>query len=128
MCLEHEDHTTVASDRVCYVEIRLFIFHPARSEWSGKHYVDDFVITEADLEEISWVKFQMAASFDMKDLGDLHYFLRIEVIQTPEGILINQRHYVLNMLFKFSMTDYKAITIPLDKNIKLYLGSGRLAT
>ena len=34
----------------------------------------------------------------MKDLGDLHYFLGIEVIRTPDDILLSQRHYVLNML------------------------------
>ena len=39
----------------------------------------------------------------MKDLGDLHYFLGIEVIRTPKGILISQRHYVLSMLFKFGI-------------------------
>ena len=54
-------------------------------------YVDDLVITDADLGEIDRVKLQLAASFDMKDLGDLHYFLRIEVIRTPEGILISER-------------------------------------
>ena len=46
------------------------------------------VIADADLNEIGCVKLQLAASFDMKDLGDLHYFLEIEVIRTPEGILI----------------------------------------
>ena len=46
-------------------------------------YVDDLVITGADLGEIDPVKLQLAASFDMKDLGDLHYFLGIEVIRTP---------------------------------------------
>ena len=53
-------------------------------------YVDDLVITGADLGEIDHVKLQLAASFDMKDLGDLHYFVGIEVIRTPEGILISQ--------------------------------------
>ena len=53
-------------------------------------YVDDLVIVDADLEEIGHVKSQLAASFDMKDLGDLHYFLGIEVVCTPEGILISQ--------------------------------------
>ena len=57
-------------------------------------YVDGLVITGADLCEIDRVKLQHAASFDMKDPGDLHYFLGIEVIRTPEGILISQRHYV----------------------------------
>jgi hypothetical protein len=55
-------------------------------------YVDDFIIIGANLDEINRVKCELAASFDMKDLGDLHYFLRIEVIPTPEGILISQRH------------------------------------
>ena len=53
------------------------------------------VITDADLGEVDRVKLQLAASFDMKDLGDFHYFLGIEVIRTLEGILISQRHYVV---------------------------------
>ena len=48
------------------------------------------VITDADLCEIDRVKLQLAASFDMKNLGDLHYFLGIEMIRTPEGILISE--------------------------------------
>ena len=59
----------------------------------------------------------------MKDLGDLHYFLEIEVIRTPKGILIIQHHYVLNMLFKFGMMDCKSVMTSLDKNITLRLGS-----
>ena len=82
-------------------------------------YVDDLVITEADLPKIDHVKFQLLASFEMKDLGDLHYFLAIEVIHTPNGILLTQRHYVLNMLYKFGMTDCRSVTTPLDRNLKL---------
>ena len=55
----------------------------------------------------------------MKDLGDLHYFLGIKVSRTPEGILISERHYVLSMLFKFGMADYKSISTPLERNLKL---------
>ena len=47
-------------------------------------------MTGTDLEEICRIKFLLAASFEMKDLGDLHYFLEIEVICGPEGILISQ--------------------------------------
>ena len=89
-------------------------------------YVDDLFITDADLGEIDCVKLQLAASFDMKDLGDLHYFLGIEVICTPEGILISQRHYVLSMLFKFGMADCKSVSTHLDRTVKLHPDSGKV--
>ena len=43
-------------------------------------YMDDLVITGPDLATISKVKSQLLEAFEMKDLGDLHYFLEIEVI------------------------------------------------
>ena len=89
-------------------------------------YVDDLVITVADLGVIDPVKFQLTASFNMKDLWDLHYFLGIEVIRTPEGILISQRHYVLSMLFEFGMANYKSVSTPLDRTVKLRLDSGKV--
>ena len=87
-------------------------------------YVNDLFIISADLDEVG----QIAASFDMKDLGGLHYFFRIEVINTPEGILISQRHYVLSILFKFGMTKRKSISTPLDRNAKLCPTEARHAT
>jgi hypothetical protein len=84
------------------------------------------IITGADLDDISRVKRELAALFDMKDLGDLHYFLGIEVIRTHEGILISQRHYALDMLFKFGMADCKPISTPMDRTIKHRPDSGRV--
>ena len=82
--------------------------------------MDNQVITGPDLAEINRVKSQLSAAFEMKDLGDLHYFLGIEVIHIPNSILLTQRHYVLNMLYKFEMTDCRSISTPLDKNLKLH--------
>ena len=87
-------------------------------------YVDALVIARADLEEIRRVKSQLATSIEMKDLGDLHYFLGIEVIRTPEGILISQRHNALSMLFQFGMANCKPISTPLGRNMKLRQGLG----
>ena len=56
----------------------------------------------------------------MKDLGDLHYFLAIEVIQPPDHILLSRRHYVLNILYTFRMTECRPICRPLDQNQKLH--------
>ena len=77
-------------------------------------YVDDLVITEPELAEIGQVKSQLSDAFEMKEPRDLHYFLGIEVIRTPDGILLSQRHYVLNMLYKFGMTECRPISTPLD--------------
>ena len=62
----------------------------------------------------------------MKDLGDLHYFLGIEIIRTSQGIWMSQRQYVLNMLGKYGMLDCKSISVPLDQNGKVSADVGSL--
>ena len=64
-------------------------------------YIDDLVVTGPDLAKIGQVKSQLSDAFEVKDLGDLHYFLEIEVIHAPDGILLSQQHYMLNMLYRF---------------------------
>ena len=53
-------------------------------------YVDDLVITEPGLTDIGRAKSQLSDAFEMKDLGDLHFFLGIEVIHTLDDILLSQ--------------------------------------
>ena len=67
-------------------------------------YVDDLIVTGSNKDEIAHVKKVLGAEFDMKDLGELKYFLGIEVVQTPQGIWMLQRQYVLDMLKKYGMT------------------------
>jgi hypothetical protein len=64
--------------------------------------------------------------FEMKDLGQLHYFLDIKVIQSPKGIWLLRRQYALNKLFEYGMTSCKPISIPLEQNVKLSLDEGNL--
>ena len=72
-------------------------------------YVDGLVITNPNLVATSKVKSQLSEAFEVKDLGDRHYFLGIEVIHTPNGILLSQRHYVLNMSYKFGIMECKPV-------------------
>ena len=62
--------------------------------------------------------------FKTKDMKELQYFSGIEVVQTLDGIMLSQRHYILNLLYKFGMTQFKPITTPLDRNLKLDVESG----
>ena len=52
-------------------------------------YVDDLIIRGDNMDEVEHVKGLLKKQFDMKDLGDLRYFLGIEVICTPEEIWLS---------------------------------------
>ena len=67
-------------------------------------------LLHGDLHEEVW--------FEMKDLGELRYFLSIEVIRSTDGIWLMQRQYALDTS-RFGMTGCKPITTPLEVNGKL---------
>ncbi|CAL2259670.1 unnamed protein product [Prunus armeniaca] len=56
-------------------------------------------------KEISQLQDYLATEFEMKDLGGLKYFLGIEVAQSQQGIFLNQRKYVLDLLTETRMLD-----------------------
>jgi hypothetical protein len=47
--------------------------------------VDDLFLTGAE-KLIEWCKQQLASEFEMKDLGLMHYFLGLEVLQRKDKI------------------------------------------
>ncbi len=49
-------------------------------------YVDDLIVGGDNEKEVEHVKSLLKQKFDMKDLGELKFFLSIEVIRTPKGI------------------------------------------
>ena len=53
-------------------------------------YVDDIIVTENDEKEKNTLKQCLAKEFEIKDLGQLKYFLGIEVVQSKQGIFISQ--------------------------------------
>ena len=75
------------------------------------------VIGGEHLVDINKVKSLLSDKFEMTDMKELHYFLGIEAIRTPAGIMISQRHYILNLLYKLGMTACKFVATPLDRNL-----------
>ena len=82
-------------------------------------YVDDMVITGDDIEEISRLQGQLASEFEMKNLGGLKYFLRIEVARSTQGIFLSQRKYVLDLLSEVGLLECKPVDTPIVQNHKL---------
>jgi hypothetical protein len=89
-------------------------------------YVDDLIIIGNSDVDIFDLKKLLKQKFEMKDLGELRYFLGIEVIQSPKGIWLLQRQYALNKLSEYGMIGCKPISIPLEQNVKLSADEGDL--
>ncbi|GKB83804.1 putative RNA-directed DNA polymerase [Tanacetum coccineum] len=69
----------------------LFLCHRGDSVTCLIIYVDDMIITGNDESEIKKLKEGLCAEFEMKDLGNLRYFLGIEVMRSQQGIFICQK-------------------------------------
>ncbi|VVA27052.1 PREDICTED: Retrovirus-related Pol poly from transposon [Prunus dulcis] len=54
-------------------------------------YVDDILITGNDIDAINILKSFLHTCFHIKNLGDLKYFLGIEVSRSKKGIYVSQR-------------------------------------
>ena len=55
----------------------------------------------------------------MKDLGMMHYFIGLEVWKYLDEIFLNQGKYTVEILNRFGMLDYKAMTTHMTTNLKL---------
>nr|GEX49573.1 ribonuclease H-like domain-containing protein [Tanacetum cinerariifolium] len=75
-------------------------------------YVDDIIITGNSVFKIEKFKLFLKSKFMIKDLGKLKYFLGIKVVDTDKCICLNQRKYVLDLLFEYGMLACKPAKTP----------------
>jgi hypothetical protein len=83
-------------------------------------YVDDIILAGNSLTEFTRIKKVMDNEFRIKDLGQLRYFLGIEVAHSKSGISICQRKYCLDLLRDTGLIGSKPAPTPLDASIKLH--------
>lgn len=77
-------------------------------------YVDDILITGSDMTYIDQLIVTLNARFVMKDLGELSYFLGIEVIKFDSGMLLSQTKYAMDLIDKAGMHDCKPSSTPIS--------------
>jgi hypothetical protein len=61
----------------------------------------------------------MQSEFEMSMLGELSFFLGLQISQSNKGIFISQMKYIKEMLKKFKMEDCKPISTPMTTGCKL---------
>uniref|UniRef100_A0A803LBA1 Integrase catalytic domain-containing protein n=1 Tax=Chenopodium quinoa TaxID=63459 RepID=A0A803LBA1_CHEQI len=89
-------------------------------------YVDDLLITSDNLEEIERVKKNLDKEFTIKDLGELRFFVGIEIDRNENGIILNQRKYILDILKNNGIEYCKVAKFPFPKGMKLSTDSGEV--
>ena len=89
-------------------------------------YVDDILLTGNDLAEIGALKSYLDHAFRIKDLGEAHYFLGLEILSVPQGLVLTQRKFAKDLLTNFGSLNMPPVSTPLDCAQKLSAIDGDL--
>nr|GEY79014.1 retrovirus-related Pol polyprotein from transposon TNT 1-94 [Tanacetum cinerariifolium] len=84
-------------------------------------YVDDIIFGSAHLRYIQLFSDLMKSRFEMSMMGEMTFFLGLQVNQSPCGIFINQSKYVLEILNKYGMESCDPVGTPIEIKDKLDL-------
>ncbi|GKB62879.1 putative ribonuclease H-like domain-containing protein, partial [Tanacetum coccineum] len=107
-------------DRVYKIEKALYRLHQAPRAW-GKDdillvqvYVDDIIFGSTKKSLCTEFEKMMHKKFQMSSMGELTFFLGLQVKQKQDGIFISQDKYVTEILKKFGFTDVKTASTPME--------------
>lgn len=81
-------------------------------------YVDDIIITGDYLEEIKELKLILGREFEIKDLGQLKYFLGMEIARSRTGIYVSKRKHTLDLFEETYLLGCKLTNVPMELEIK----------
>lgn len=87
-------------------------------------YVNDLIYTGNDSAMFEILKKSMMVEFDMSNLGMMHYFLGIEVLQSGAEIFISQKKYIREILDRFQMKNCNFVSTSIEVGLKLIIDPG----
>ena len=82
-------------------------------------YVDDIVFGSTSQEQKDAFSKSMSKEFEMSMVGELTFFLGLQVKQSHDGIFISQKKYAQNLVKKFGMQDSHPMHTPMGTTNKL---------
>jgi hypothetical protein len=89
-------------------------------------YVDDIIFGSTNAALAEEFSILMSSEFEMSMMGELNFFLGLQIKQTPEGTFVNQEKYAKELMKKFGVEDYNTSKTSMATNINLDAdGSGK---
>ena len=82
-------------------------------------YVDDIIFGATNVSLCEEFAKSMHSEFEMSMMGELNFFLGLQIKQLKEGTFINQAKYIRDLLKKFNLEEVKAKNTPMGSSIKL---------
>ncbi|GKA51215.1 pentatricopeptide repeat-containing protein [Tanacetum coccineum] len=82
-------------------------------------YVDDIIFGSTCQEMCDEFAKIMHDEFEMSMMGELNFFLGLQIKQMEDGIFFNQSKYIKEMLKKFGLEDSKPMKTPMSSDTKL---------
>ncbi|GKA14009.1 retrovirus-related pol polyprotein from transposon TNT 1-94 [Tanacetum coccineum] len=82
-------------------------------------YVDDIIFGSTCQDMCDDFAKIMHDEFEMSMMGELNFFLGLQIKQMEDGIFFNQSKYIKEMLKKFGLEDSKPMKTPMSSDTKL---------
>ena len=81
-------------------------------------YVDDIIFGSTKEELAHSFSKLMQAKFEMSMIGELNYFLGLQIRQQESGIFLSQSKYAKNLVKKFGLEFASSVRTPMSPNVK----------
>jgi hypothetical protein len=82
-------------------------------------YVNDIIFGGSSHSLVSRFQEMMENEFQMSIMGELTFFLGIQVKQTKQGTFVHQGKYTKDLMKKFNMTELKPVSTPMSSTTSL---------
>ena len=101
------------------IDSTLFILHEKGNILLVQIYVDDIIFGSTDEKMCKKFSKIMSSEYEMSLMGELTFFLGLQIKQSSDGIFINQEKYVRDLLRKYQLDSTPSKNTPISAPLNL---------